>query len=211
MEKFYFMTSDAVQIVGAKNNPTTITKRILCLHSMPQTKEAYASFMTKVEPLGWLVYAIDFRGHGESTGDGALTYPDFSPAEHQKYKLEAYEAFRLLSQHGTVDAIMGASIGANLAPILQEENEVPASVLLSAGLNYYGVEPLPAVQKLEPTQRIFLMTAQEDGQTATAAQALYDAAPCQTKQIEIVAGALHGEPLLDDAANLKKVVDFLSL
>ena len=98
-------------------------------------------------------------------------------------------------------AIVGASIGANLALQYQaEHSEMKAAVLLSAGLNYRGVETEPLTVRVLPEQSVFLVGAKGDirssgGSCADAASILFNILPARDKKLKVFDGPEHGTDL----------------
>lgn len=216
MKKFDFYTSDGVLLSGIANEPKEVTKRILCLHMMPAEKESYLAFMEKVEPLGWLCHAIDFRGHGGSTkqGDEILDYHDFTAEGHKKYMIDASESLSMLREGKAVDAIIGASIGANVALRLQEQESVPYAVLLSPGTDYHGVTTLDVAGRLVSSQSVYIIATKEDeraaGNAAVMAQEIFEVISTTKKKIDIYGGSKHGTDILDGyGERMDKVIEFL--
>lgn len=210
MEKFTFKTRDGVTIHGIKNKPSNIEKLALCFHMMPATKEIYLPLMQELEKTNWLAMAIDFRGHGESTEMGSLDWHNFDQTEHQEYLIDAQTLIDLESQAYEVDALIGASIGANVSLVLQSKNHVPSSVLLSPGLNYHSIETLPAAKQLNPDQSVYIIAAKEKGDLAKEAQDIYDAVATPKKQIDLYPEDLHGTNIINDYPDrLTKVITWL--
>jgi pimeloyl-ACP methyl ester carboxylesterase len=216
IEPYDFMTSDDVLIKGIKNKPHGhITKRILCLHMMPATKESWIPFMEEAAKHGWLVHSIDFRGHGESVQQGPvkLYYRDFADEEHKKYAFDAVEALTVLRDGEKVDAIMGASVGANVALHLQVTDEIPQSVLVSPGLDFYGLTTLDRAPKLMSSQGSYVIATEDDERVANAddmAKQIHEALATPLKQLDIYSGKAHGTDILDGHKDrIEKIVDFI--
>ncbi len=214
MRSFSFTTRDNVPIAAWANEPPICQKRLVCFHMMPATKESFRPFMAASEKRGWLVWAIDFRGHGESVAGGRLDYRHFDAQAHRQYVIEAQQVLKLLGETGEVHAIVGASIGANIAAVLQAEHELKKSVLLSPGLDYGGIKPQPALQRLAPTQEVIIFAGKGDvgrgGQAVAMAQTLFDATATPEKRLEIVDGTAHGTDIwLEHPATLQETLEFL--
>jgi pimeloyl-ACP methyl ester carboxylesterase len=214
MEKFTVISSDGITICGIKNNPPREEKRIVCLHMMPATKESYTAFMQEAQGYNWLVVAIDFRGHGESTQRGTLDYTRFTDEDHHRYKLDAYATAHTVGEGHAVDAIIGASIGANIALQLQVDMEVTKTVLLSPGINYKGVEALPAAGNITSGQAVYIITSEEVRQSgspmADEAQTIFDACNTPHKQIDRYPGTEHGTDIvIENTIRTEKIVAFL--
>lgn len=213
MIPFTFVTTDGIAIYGIRNNVTAPIKHILCLHMMPATKESYLPLLERAASLDWCVSAIDFRGHGESTEQG-LDYHKFSASEHQKYLLDALEAIPVLEAIAPVDGIVGASIGANIAAIVQEHKGIHKSVLLSPGIDYYGVQPGPALAHLTDQQHVLFIASPHDpnvGENISVVEKLADQTTAAHTQCLTYDDAAHGTDLvMGDPERIEHVLAFLS-
>ena len=204
MDKVIFKTKDSVEIHGLyAPTENQSAPAVLLLHMMPAAKEAGGQFQEKLREAGFQSLAIDERGHGESVWkDGErIDYKNFTDAEQQEKILDVEAAMRFLAEQGVElgqTAIAGASIGANLALQYQAEHkEIKATVLLSAGLNYRGVETEPSAKRVLPEQSVFLSGAKEDVRSsgascADAAQTLFNLLPSKNKKIAVFEGKEHG-------------------
>jgi pimeloyl-ACP methyl ester carboxylesterase len=214
MESFSITTTDAITLSLIKNNPAVVSCCVLCLPMMPATKESYIPLLQALEKTDCLAWAIDFRGHGESTNGGTLDYRQFEDIDHQKYRIDAYEALMQLSEEGDVTAIIGASIGANIALELQADFEVPKTVLLSPGLDYWGIETIPPAKTLTKEQSCYIITSQEVRQSGKhmkgEAQEIFNSLKTTDKKIDIYPGTEHGTDIIKDSPErMKKIVEFL--
>ncbi len=152
-------TSDGVGIVGdfyqtdEKESPA-----IILLHMMPSNKESWRDFAKKLNLAGFQCLAIDLRGHGESEG-GPVGYRTFSNEQHKASIYDVEVAAQFFISKGVPPekiSLAGASIGANLALQFQSEHqEIKASVLLSPGLDYFGIDTEPMIKKLREDQSVF--------------------------------------------------------
>lgn len=173
-ERVQFNTADEVTIVGTYT-PGSAAKAVLLLHMMPATKESWDPLVPKLVSAGFHTLAIDLRGHGESKvrGDEALDYRLFSDTEHQASRADVDAALGWLKVKGIPEekiGIVGASIGANLAlEALSHSMYLSTAVLLSAGLNYRGVETLPAARNLRVGQSVLLVGTEGDIQGSESA------------------------------------------
>jgi len=207
MERIKFLTKDGVEIYGlyaeaeSKNAPA-----VLLLHMMPAVKESWKEFQEKLREAGFQSLAIDMRGHGESIWKNGtrIDYKNFTDAEQQEKILDVETAMRFLAEQGVESnsvAIVGASIGANLALQYQaEHSEIKATVLLSAGLNYRGVETEPLAVRVLPEQSVFLVGAKGDirssgASCADAARILFNILPARNKKLKVFDDSEHGTDL----------------
>lgn len=191
-EKIQIHTNDKVELYGLLWKPREPSKKaVLLLHMMPATKESWSDFAEKLSDAGFTVFAIDLRGHGESTkqyidehaGRAAgkeiiLNYKIFTDEEHQKSKIDAHAAILYLNNLGFKHSqiyVGGASIGANLAIYIMGENkEIMKGMALSPGLNYKGIETYGPLQLLfgirpgngQEWQKVYLIASEEDEYSA---------------------------------------------
>jgi alpha-beta hydrolase superfamily lysophospholipase len=182
---------------------------IVYLHMMPATKESWRELAEKLESLGYVGLAIDFRGHGRSTG-GPLGYQKFSDTEHQRKINDLEAAILYLKNQGAAEEkiiLIGASIGANLALWwLADHPAFKTAILLSAGLNYRQIKTEPLAQKLQPSQKILFLTSQDDersgGNNARENEALFAAISQNvSKKIIIYQRAGHGTEIINFIEN----------
>lgn len=215
MTSFTITTEDQIIIQAIANAPSTVSGGLLCFHMMPATKESYAPILEAVSKKNILAWAIDFRGHGESTNNGKLDYHGFSDLDHQNYILDARAAYREMKKSITPSIVIGASIGANIALQLQVEFSIPRSILLSPGQDYRGVQTLPSAAKLTEDQSCLIIASNEIKQsgksTKDEAETIYKTVSTPQKEIKIYANTAHGTQILDvDATAFDEVIKFIT-
>jgi alpha-beta hydrolase superfamily lysophospholipase len=183
---------------------------LLLLHMMPATKESWKEFAAKMQKENYASIAIDLRGHGESEG-GPEGYKKFSDDDHQKSILDLDAAVDFLKKQGAAPekiVLIGASIGANLALwYLAEHPEIKVGVLLSAGLDYRGIETEPLVKKLSSGQAVLFLCAKDDVRSGrdnpSMNQRLFEAIPESVKkEIIVFEKGGHGTDFLNQAEKL---------
>ena len=99
---------------------------VLLLHGGGQTRHAWRKTAGVIAKLGWVAYAVDQRGHGDSewAADGAYTFPDFAA--------DARTLANTLSQEsGRRPVAVGASLG-GVASMLAEGEQGTNSGVFSA-------------------------------------------------------------------------------
>ncbi|OGZ01936.1 MAG: hypothetical protein A2946_04190 [Candidatus Liptonbacteria bacterium RIFCSPLOWO2_01_FULL_53_13] len=164
MEKIILTTTDSATIAG-NYYPGNAPRGVLLVHMMPATKESWGEFAPRLAEKGYHALAIDLRGHGDSAS-GPDGYQNLHDADHQKSILDVEAGMAFLRTKNISEgdiALVGASIGANLSlQYLAAHPGVKTAVLLSAGLNYYGIETLPLAQALRQGQRLLLAASEDD-------------------------------------------------
>ncbi len=195
-----FQTLDDVTIVADwVTAPTTIGAAIL-VHAMPVDRTSWASVQRSLSASGIASLAIDLRGHGESTvGPEGTTvdYKRFGENEHQSSLYDVIAAYEWVQRRG-IDpdriALMGASVGANLAVrMLAEETRIRAAVLLSPGRNYQGMNAVLDIEAILPHQSVWIAASEGDDQESfEAAKEMYNLAPSDQKIFMPLKAAGHG-------------------
>jgi len=172
----------AYQIYPAKQG----SPAIILLHMLRRSRTDWDSIAKWLQKNGYTVIAIDSRGHGLSTGN----WEQYTPEDFNKMTLDVAAAKSVLENQGADVkklALMGASIGANIAfNYAASDPDVKTVVLLSPGLEYRGV-------KIDNTKfnKPFLVVASKDDQySAQTAQEIKNKNPTATLQIYEDAG--HG-------------------
>lgn len=174
-----FTTDDGVRIAADYRRAEGNYAAIL-LHMMPADRKSYRGIAAKLENNGISSLAIDLRGHGESSG-GPTGYENFSDEDHQKSIKDVEAASKFLAEKGFDKAhqfLVGASIGANLAlQFLVENEEVPAAVLLSPGLDYRGIKTEPLITRVGKGKFLLIAASEDDAGRADMARELYNKVP----------------------------------
>lgn len=186
-------------VVGTFLNVPNAKSCALLLHMMPADRSSWADFQSALAERGISSLAIDLRGHGESTvQDGRnINYRNFSDQQHQAAIEDVRSALSWLGARGFPTghvAIVGASIGANLAlQAASEQTSIPAVALLSPGEDYHGVRTYYAVEKLQPSQAVWAAGSQgDDDEAYQAAQQITKAVTSTEKLFMPFASAGHG-------------------
>lgn len=188
---------------------------VIYAHMMPATKESWRPLASFLAERGFSGIAIDLRGHGESEG-GPRGYAKFSDTEHQKGISDLEDAADFLRFHGATDpqiVCIGASIGANLSlEFLGRHRECKKAVLLSAGLNYRGLDALQLAARLHGGQEVFFAASHDDiqakiGTNAEEAEAIAQALPKGVPyRARIYDSGGHGTNLLATHPELRKEI-----
>ena len=109
---------------------------IIALHMLNSKRAAYEPIIPDLHSAGFAVLNVDMRGHGDSGGSQVW---DAAIADISDW-ISWLDAEDMIGEGGL--AIMGASIGANVAIISCATNAVCAgAIALSPGLDYRGVKP----------------------------------------------------------------------
>jgi dienelactone hydrolase len=146
---------------------------VLLLHMVGGSRHDWDLFAAALQSNGMAALALDLRGHGDSPG----------PADWDKSPADVRSAWDALVARPDVDpartAIVGASIGANLALIVGANNADVATVAaLSPGLDFHGLKPAGLLGNFGQ-RPVLLIASRDDAYSYDSAQqmALLLAAP----------------------------------
>ncbi len=206
-----FITADGWVIQGVHHEANaTDAPTALLLHGFREQHAQYDNLAQRLATTGLDVLAIDLRGHGESTRNtqgpdrsiDRFTQADVAAMWHDVNASQAY-----LDQ--TPDAIVGASIGANLA--LAHAAEHPATdalVLLSPIPGQGPLDPVPANERYEGA--VYYVAAEGDRRAAPVASGLHEDHTGGPASLDIYNGTAHGTQHLDNATRLDRVADWVT-
>ncbi len=187
------------------------------VHMLGSDRHAWEPFARALQRAGIATIVFDLRGHGESrhAQRGKVSRESFTPADWAAAQLDidaAVTALRARGVDSTRIAIIGASIGANLAlNYAAEHPEVAALVLLSPGLEYRGVRTQSAMGRFTP-RPVLLMASENDAYAAQSCTTLASEADEAFVELRLFPGASHGTDLLAGSrAAAPQIVQWLEL
>lgn len=189
-------------------SPGKVEKRgVILLHMLGGTQNAWRPLVRSLHDANYEVMTLDFRGHGESSGDWqTMTDADFAKLVDDA--AEAVEYLRDIDSDMNI-AVIGASIGANVAVQLADrDTSMSVVALLSPSLSYHGITITDAVSRLD--RPVYFITSQTDDQSFTATTQLYDSSPSTTKQLKTYKKGGHGIELLTHQDLDDLLIDWLN-
>lgn len=209
-KKMFLKTTDGVNIAYDLLDVANPKGYVVLIHMMPAAKESWNKFTAKLQNAGYSSIAIDLRGHGQSDG-GPNGYKDFSNAEHQNSIFDVDAAVKFLTKDVGLSNVyfVGASIGANLSlQYLAEHPGFQKAVLLSAGLNYRGIQTKPLYKKLKLEQKLLAIASEDDGVNAEENIELFGA---DNLKLLITKSGGHGTDILKNHPELtEKILQFFN-
>ncbi len=165
-------TPDGITLVGDFYAAESPAPTLLLLHMANSSRAAWTRSIPTLLEGGYNILAVDMRGWGESGGERDM---DATTADFPLW-------FAWLREQPTVledqFAIIGGSVGANLSlfACINEPGCVTA-VALSPGRDYYGVQPLNALEGDGLGDRsLLILTTIRDSSSGTFPQELVEAA-----------------------------------
>ena len=212
-------SSDGLSLSAIADIPTDRNMRmpaVIFLHQGGSSKEEWTGLplFQDVTKAGMVAFALDIRGHGESGGEADFTTlfddPDQAPRD-------LMAAMNWLAQSNTVNmdrvAIVGASIGANLAVAAAGTDRFDVRTIVAISAKTSAVHNLAGgVEKINHLRSVFMIASEleQDGKRALWAEEIFDAAE-NPRHIEIVSGSKgHGVSIFsDDPALQNKILSWL--
>lgn len=154
----YYPPAAVTRVAGQK------APGVLLLHMVGGSRADWDPFARQLQAQGMAALALDFRGHGASAG----------PADWNKSVDDTRAAWETLLSMPEVDpqrtAIVGASIGANLALLVGANNaRVAAAIALSPGDDFMGIKPAGLLSNFG-NRPVYLIASQDDSYSYASAQ-----------------------------------------
>jgi pimeloyl-ACP methyl ester carboxylesterase len=184
---------------------------VILLHMLSRDRHDWNALAKRLQEEGYGCLSLDFRGHGESLGPAKkpLNWRDFTQKDYARMVLDLKAGWSFLSHEPQIIrdriAIIGASIGANIALVFAARNpRVKSLVLLSPGLNYRGIETPEAIRNYGP-RPIFIVASKEDIYAADSSAKLY-ALSRGKAVLKLYEGSGHGTKLLNQDKELPDLI-----
>lgn len=185
--------SDDLELVGDFYQPEDASETgnpaVLLFHMLGSNRHAYDPILPDLVDAGYVVLNVDMRGHGDTGGNQVW---DLAIDDVQTW-------LDWLREQETVDdsrvAIMGASIGSNIALIgCAQDTDCVGAIALSPGLDYFGVEPESAVMNGLAERAVLLVASHSDGYSAESVEQMFTNGRGDVSA-RIYRGAAHGTSL----------------
>lgn len=172
-------------------------KSLILIHQLSMTKHSWKSFAQKAQEKGYNVLAIDLRGHGVSQGD----WEEFNDIDFINMMLDVKAAHSLLREKhpDTKVAVIGASIGANLAIQYLTRFNISTAIALSPGINYRGLDVSKDINKID--KNLLILVGKGDAYAYDSSQQI---AKNNKVELKVYETSEHGTNLLNN--RLEKVM-----
>jgi len=178
--------------------PGTNVPAVVLVHMLTRSSRDWDITAERLHQAGFLVLAIDLRGHGESSGSVDAT-TDLSAMLQDVVAAIAWVKHRPEVASSRI-GIAGASVGASLAiQAAAADPSVRSVVLLSPGIDYRGLKSDAAMKKYGD-RPVLLVVSKNDPYALRSAKALSEDAP--RTQLETLDDAGHGTMMLTKSDGL---------
>lgn len=207
-----FQTKDGVKIFGDFYDAKS-KRSVLLLHILPGSRMDFDEFAELLFANGYNVLNIDERGHGDSQAwPGEIgSWQEFTQNDYDKtiYDVEAAASWLSNKIFETNLAVIGGSIGANLALLYGAKTQPKIVVALSPGLNYKGVKTEIASRNFR--QNLLLVASKDDNYSFESCERLFEISAAAKKEFIKYEDAGHGTRIFNSEPELKqRILDFLS-
>lgn len=207
-----FKTKDDLKIVGDFFDAVS-KKSVLLLHILPGSRQDFEEFAHALQKVGYNALSIDERGHGESEAwPGEIgSWQEFFQADFDKmiYDIEAAADWLKNKIPETDLAIIGGSIGANLALLYGAKAQPKIVVSLSPGINYKGIKTEIASRNFR--QNLLIVASRDDSYSFESSERLFEISAAAKKELIKYEDAGHGTRMFSSEPELKqRILDFLS-
>ncbi len=208
-EKITFITDDGFNISAIIGKPEEIDDdlpAVILIHQGGSDKSEWDVFFDQLVKQNYIVLAYDVRGHGESDKVDNI-YALFNDPNQAPHDL--FAAIEYLKDYDIVDsdrlAIVGASIGANLACVGISKMNIKTAVAISGKTS--AVENLNGVKELY-LKSVFYIAADGDqnGKRVEWAKELFQRTEPPRKIETIVNSSAHGVRILKDKPQVKNEI-----
>ncbi len=211
--KVNFTTSDGLNLVAIYELPKSDKKvaAVILIHQGGSSKQEWydLKLWNNLIRNGYAVFAFDLRTHGESDKDEGGYANLFRNPNRAPLDLQA--AIKFLKTDKRIDinkiAVIGSSVGANLALIAATDKSYNVKTAISLSPNAGAVQSLYGKkEKIIPTN-VFLISSDKDGNGKRKewAQDLYNRSKDE-KKIEITEGYDHGSHILAKNPYLNEMI-----
>ncbi len=211
-KKIDFQTADGVKIAGDFYDAGS-QKSVLLLHILPGNRKDFSEFAELLSSKGFNVLNIDERGHGESEAWAGETgsWREYIQADYDKmiYDVAAAAGWLKNKIPATELAVIGGSIGANLALLYGAKTQPKIVIALSPGLDYHGVKTEIAARNYR--QNLLLAASRDDAYSFESSEKLFAISKAARKEFIKYENAGHATRMLGAESELRqRIIAFLS-
>lgn len=207
-----FQTKDDVKIVGDFYDARS-KKSVILLHILPGNRRDFNELADILFKKGYNVLNIDERGHGDSESwPGEMgSWQEFRQEDYDKmiFDVEAAAGWLKNQVKDTELAVIGGSIGANLAMIFGAKHQPKIVIALSPGIDYRGVKTEIASRNYR--QNLLIAASRDDEYAFESSEKIFEMSRAKIKEFVKYEEAGHGTRMFTAEPELKQqILDFLT-
>lgn len=204
---------DGVALEGDLRSTDPAAPLVVLVHQLGSTRAEWQPLIERLGP-GFNTFALDMRGHGESTrrGDEELSYSRLERADWDRLAGDLRTLLGHLREEEGLQprrvALVGSSIGSSAAIVAAAADpSVSAVVALSPGRAYRGIDAITPTAQLGE-RPLLVIASRLEAPSAEAASDMARIAPAG--ELLLVEGERHGVAMFEQAPeSLERVVAFL--
>lgn len=199
--------ADGLRLKGTYFSPGRRGPAILLLHQCNMDRHAWDGLANDLAAGGFHVLTLDYRGYGDSKGEGFATPEQGRAALREKWPGDVDAAYAYLTEQKGVDkariAAGGASCGVGQSSgLAARHHEIKALMLLSGGAG----DEAKAYITGNPALAIFGAASEGDSGAAKGIKEAVEASKNPHSTIKIYAGTEHGVPMFAKNAELEPMI-----
>lgn len=181
---------------------------VVLLHGFGASHTVWNEYAADLQSNNFEVMTLDFRGHGEATGN----WEEFSQDDIRKFSDDAREAIEYLRDvnQDMEIALIGSSIGANVAmDVAASDPTIKAVVLLSPAKEYHGISIVDANANF--ARPILYSVSEGDVDSFKDTQFLYESTKSTQKLLKTFPKSGHGHKLVyNEPALADEIINWLN-
>lgn len=200
-------TTDGFNLKGTYFTPGRPGPAMLLLHQCNMDRHAWDGLAKDLAAGGFHVLTIDYRGYGDSKGEGFNTPADGRKVLREKWPGDVDAAYAYLMNQKGVDksrvAAGGASCGVGQSSDLAtRHHEIKALMLLSGGAS----DAAKAYIAANPEIPVFGAASEGDTSAAKGIKEAVEASKNPQSTIKLYAGTEHGVPMFAKNSELEPMI-----
>lgn len=181
---------------------------VVMLHGFGASHAVWNDYAAQLQANNFEVMTLDFRGHGEATGN----WEEFSQEDIRKFSDDAKEAIEYLRDvNEDMDIVLiGSSIGANVAlEVAANDPTINGVVLLSPAKEYHGISIVDTNANF--TRPILYSVSEGDTDSFNDTQFLYESTKSTQKMLRTFPKSGHGHKLVYNEPDLAdEIINWLN-
>lgn len=183
---------------------------VLMLHQCNRDRSSWDLAASSLADAGFHVLALDFRGFGESLGEGVGSFQDHAEELWPKWDGDVDRALDFLKSMPGVEGdrlgAIGASCGGSQVLLAALRfDDVKAIALLSSSLPWLSREDITSFHQNRSIP-VLAIASEDDGKTTERSRDVFTASTNPASRLLLYKGDAHGVPLFDVDPSLPQTI-----